>query len=893
MPYPGFKPRAYRTPDRWRTYRLRHGRSAPAIDSIRFYGVIEIRPIYATTSDYLPLPVTTCDHLRLLATTCDSLQLSANNRDYLRLPVTNLPFTQLVCFGRLPLLLTSTEITDGPSVFASNKGTVASKQQISLFVSNLIVSERLAVALHRAGEYKQGKLPLSNGCSLAQGKLPLSNGCSLAQGKLPHSNGCSLAQGKLPLSNGCSLAQGKLPLSNGCSLAQGKLPLRCDHQWPSVPSAVSKQWPTLLELLASEIRELRKGAFVSSRRWLRTLRCATRGKADYTTLVKHWRNSCYEEHVRAAALNHGISLRCRNYSLQTLCLLENVWPFFFDGGAKVVWWLDYSPPIKGNQIRFLVGWPPDFHTWEPCWTMPLVSGFSRGSPVSPRPCIPAPLYIHLASPSSALMTSTLRAAQISPLYSILRRNRDRKTLYKLFTNSTLVTMASSHRTVHSHITIGTYGRQGSVDYPLKSPDITPLDLYPWGNSEQHCVRHKPRTLNHDRRDCDRLWIHLHGNCSCRLRLVCMLVVSIAERYSLVTGPRWLSASQQGEPSSVIGRVTPGFPHVEIVPGDAAGRRVFSGISRFHRPFFPVLLHNHLHRLSRPRCWQLPKSSGKYSKVLGWVQLPRRAAAIWVRVPRPSSLHWPTRSSGHCAARRIYSLRPRGPCAQSGVAWRGDLNARSDMKYLATNLTGRVVCVPASQCVRPLRHACAARAGSLSNVDFECARSTLTAQGSGGRPVVGGSRVLAPVLLMRRIFSSIVVLVIRQESVSLELRQLESCLPRVADSTVRPRGRSDVAARALAYHKGEPGSIPSGVTPGLSHVGNGPEDAADRRYLPFPLPLHSGAAPYSPRFTLIVVKRRPNHFAHVRRALSSAAFSRCCKTATNARLHQHLPRSEIE
>ncbi|KAJ8888404.1 hypothetical protein PR048_007894 [Dryococelus australis] len=40
------------------------------------------------------------------------------------------------------------------------------------------------------------------------------------------------------------------------------------------------------------------------------------------------------------------------------------------------------------------------------------------------------------------------------------------------------------------------------------------------------------------------------------------------------------------------RVTPGFSYVGIVPDDAAGRRVFSGISRFPRPFIPALLHTH-------------------------------------------------------------------------------------------------------------------------------------------------------------------------------------------------------------------------------------------------------------------------------------------------------------
>ncbi|KAJ8878436.1 hypothetical protein PR048_019014, partial [Dryococelus australis] len=48
---------------------------------------------------------------------------------------------------------------------------------------------------------------------------------------------------------------------------------------------------------------------------------------------------------------------------------------------------------------------------------------------------------------------------------------------------------------------------------------------------------------------------------------------------------------------------PGISHVGIVPDDTVGRRVFSGISRFPRPFISALLHthlNHTYRVSRPR-----------------------------------------------------------------------------------------------------------------------------------------------------------------------------------------------------------------------------------------------------------------------------------------------------
>ncbi|KAJ8878849.1 hypothetical protein PR048_019438 [Dryococelus australis] len=63
------------------------------------------------------------------------------------------------------------------------------------------------------------------------------------------------------------------------------------------------------------------------------------------------------------------------------------------------------------------------------------------------------------------------------------------------------------------------------------------------------------------------------------------------------------ASYQGEQGSIPGRATPGPTDAGIVPDDAAGRRVFSGISRLPRPFIPVLLHTHINHplwLSRPR-----------------------------------------------------------------------------------------------------------------------------------------------------------------------------------------------------------------------------------------------------------------------------------------------------
>ncbi|KAJ8874150.1 hypothetical protein PR048_024992 [Dryococelus australis] len=51
--------------------------------------------------------------------------------------------------------------------------------------------------------------------------------------------------------------------------------------------------------------------------------------------------------------------------------------------ATVAERLACSPPTKANWAQSPVGSLPDFRLWESCQTMPLVSGFSRGSPVYP------------------------------------------------------------------------------------------------------------------------------------------------------------------------------------------------------------------------------------------------------------------------------------------------------------------------------------------------------------------------------------------------------------------------------------------------------------------------------------------------------------------------------
>ncbi|KAJ8898135.1 hypothetical protein PR048_003495 [Dryococelus australis] len=46
--------------------------------------------------------------------------------------------------------------------------------------------------------------------------------------------------------------------------------------------------------------------------------------------------------------------------------------------------LSYFSATKANRVQSPAG-SPDFRKWESCRTMPLISGFSRGFPVSPTP----------------------------------------------------------------------------------------------------------------------------------------------------------------------------------------------------------------------------------------------------------------------------------------------------------------------------------------------------------------------------------------------------------------------------------------------------------------------------------------------------------------------------
>ncbi|KAJ8872367.1 hypothetical protein PR048_025971 [Dryococelus australis] len=105
---------------------------------------------------------------------------------------------------------------------------------------------------------------------------------------------------------------------------------------------------------------------------------------EYTTCIQ----ACWQCLVR----NSSYAKSHNTGYAQTWWVVQ--WCNFLDAVAKR---LARSPPTKANMVPSQAG-SPDFRMWASCRTMPLIGGFSRGSPVYPRPFIPSLLHIHLSLP---------------------------------------------------------------------------------------------------------------------------------------------------------------------------------------------------------------------------------------------------------------------------------------------------------------------------------------------------------------------------------------------------------------------------------------------------------------------------------------------------------------
>ncbi|KAJ8866087.1 hypothetical protein PR048_033611 [Dryococelus australis] len=229
-----------------------------------------------------------------------------------------------------------------------------------------------------------------------------------------------------------------------------------------------------------------------------------------------------------------------------------------------------------------------------------------------------------------------------------------------------------------------------------------------------------------------------------------------------------SSPHQGEPGS-----TPGFSHVGIVPDNAAGRRVFSGISRFPRPFIPALPHNHLnhpHQLSRHCLPAIVKRSKTENIELGSPLVDDRPIMNAVKYRVVSGVVWTNRTmvSSNTATNRTDGDILTGPAAdESHLAPHESLGTHGLVSYALTRThnftpTNDPHCPAAGLRLTPAAHSSRGHAG------------------------------------------------------------YRACALQPALSWQRP------PPTLLTSYLGEPGFIPGWVEPGFSHMKIVPDNVADRR-----------------------------------------------------------------
>ncbi|KAJ8873709.1 hypothetical protein PR048_024542, partial [Dryococelus australis] len=266
--------------------------------------------------------------------------------------------------------------------------------------------------------------------------------------------------------------------------------------------------------------------------------------------------------------------------------------------------------------------------------------------------------------------------------------------------------------------------------------------------------------------------------------------------------------------------------VSIVPDDAVDRRVFSGISRFPRPFISrrrsIFASTTPHRLSTPRRSEPPEHLHCSLELRFSAEAAIRHDAGLFIAFEAFTFHrfeWLT---------NIEVLRADEGEVRYGAApeCKGRGNGRSPRK-------------PANQ----LHHL---HDSHMVHLGYHVAARLRSRSEGAMRATVARTPSASSLLRARRAILSLLA----SYSGGILLCR---------------RGRGGWVARPLASRLGEPDSIPIGVTPGFSHVEIVPDDAAGRWVFSaiclFPRPLHSGSAPYSPHFTLIGsqyldVKSRP-------------------------------------
>ncbi|KAJ8873630.1 hypothetical protein PR048_024452 [Dryococelus australis] len=323
----------------------------------------------------------------------------------------------------------------------------------------------------------------------------------------------------------------------------------------------------------------------------------------------------------------------------------------------------------------------------------------------------------------------------------------------------------------------------------------------------------------------------------------------------------LLASHQSEPGSIPSRVDLGFSHVGIVPDDAAGRRVFSGISRSGSTFIPALHRTYIDSPSSALKTSMLRTA-KISSLIYLLEMIELREEIYKLGKTKSTLqqiklektHQPAASSGTIPTCENPGLTQPGtePCSSrwevsSLTAQSPRLPKMSELRSLTSRLvTNLPTGSPAvrenlvrrsnQSDTRPVSreshdqsvNGYAYIKRTATTLCFGCARNVQFGDGWG----VGW---LDP----------------RPHSPITAGRIKPTTLPAPSSSSTGAAEAERIDCSPPA--KAKPGSIPGRATPGLSRMGIGPDDAAGRRVfsadLPFPPPSYSGSAPFSPSLAL--------------------------------------------
>ncbi|KAJ8898379.1 hypothetical protein PR048_003739 [Dryococelus australis] len=285
---------------------------------------------------------------------------------------------------------------------------------------------------------------------------------------------------------------------------------------------------------------------------------------------------------------HSFRRTKRHYCL--LLYYSNITTNYLSKSATVAERLARSPPTKANRVQSPSG-SLDFRQGESCRTMPLVGGFSRGFPVSPAP---NPHFNHphrLSRPRRRLLPThqsphrlyALNWFAVFPSSTRLNGTSSGDPVFILHANDDIITLWS------------TSGRRLRLVW-ISFSGLRLNQLLSLGNSFPYGPERQVETM-----DSVIVTYMQHYIKFCRNILSCCM-----KSYMIIPLRNSLGATVV-----LLGTHLdePGFSHVGIVPDDAAGRRVFSGISRFPRHCIHALLHTHLTSPSqalKTQCQEPPK-----------------------------------------------------------------------------------------------------------------------------------------------------------------------------------------------------------------------------------------------------------------------------------------------